>query len=137
MLKRVAIGLAACAVLLTAAPAPAHHAFSSELDVEKPLQLQGVVTVMEWVNPHSWIHIDVKNPQGTLNWMVEGGIPWRAEAARRAGDDGPVLALARLHEERAAAGHGNRRVGLSGEGRHQQGGRPRPDLCGWKKTVPE
>ena len=75
MLKRVAIGLTVFAVLLTAAPAPAHHAFSSEFDVEKPLQLQGVVTVMEWVNPHSWIHIDVKGSASTVNWMVEGGSP--------------------------------------------------------------
>jgi Family of unknown function (DUF6152) len=75
VLKRVAIGLTVFAVLLTAAPAPAHHAFSSEFDVEKPLQLQGVVTVMEWVNPHSWIHIDVKGSASTVNWMVEGGSP--------------------------------------------------------------
>ena len=75
MLNRVAIGLTVLAVLLTAAPAPAHHAFSSEFDVEKPLRLQGTVTVMEWVNPHSWIHIDVKGAEGTINWMVEGGSP--------------------------------------------------------------
>ena len=75
MLNRVATIVAAVAVLLTAAPAPAHHAFSSEFDVEKPLRLHGVVTVMEWVNPHSWIHIDVKGQDGTVNWMVEGGSP--------------------------------------------------------------
>ena len=76
MLKSVAIGFTAAVVLLTAAPAPAHHAFSSEFDVDKPLQLQGTVTVMEWVNPHSWIHLDVKNPDGTVtSWMIEGGTP--------------------------------------------------------------
>ena len=75
MLKSVAICFTAAVVLLTAAPAPAHHAFSSEFDVDKPLQLQGTVTMMEWVNPHSWIHIDVKGAGGTVNWMVEGGSP--------------------------------------------------------------
>ena len=75
MLQRVAIGLGVLVVLLTAAPAPAHHAFASEFDIDKPLQLQGTVTVMEWVNPHSWIHIDVKSPEGIVNWMVEGGSP--------------------------------------------------------------
>lgn len=75
MPNRVAMGFTVVAVLLTAAPAPAHHAFSSEFDVEKPLQLRGVVTVMEWVNPHSWIHVDVKGEAGTVNWMVEGGSP--------------------------------------------------------------
>jgi hypothetical protein len=75
VLKRVAIGLAVLTMLLTAAPAPAHHAFASEFDIDKPLRLQGTVTVMEWVNPHSWIHIDVKGPEGTANWMVEGGSP--------------------------------------------------------------
>ena len=75
MLNRATILLAGAAVLLAAAPAPAHHAFSSEFDVEKPLRLHGLVTVMEWVNPHSWIHIDVKGDGGTVNWMVEGGSP--------------------------------------------------------------
>ena len=76
MRNTVAVGLTAFAVLLTAAPAPAHHAFGSEFDIEKPVVLRGSVTVMEWVNPHSWIHIDVKGADGrVVNWMVEGGSP--------------------------------------------------------------
>jgi uncharacterized protein DUF6152 len=76
MTKSISVGLAAAALLLIAAPAPAHHAFAAEFDIEKPLTLRGVVTVMEWVNPHSWIHIDVKDPRGAVvNWMVEGGSP--------------------------------------------------------------
>jgi len=58
------------------APLVAHHAFSSEFDANRPVQLTGVVTKMEWVNPHSWIHIDIKRPNGTVEkWMVEGGTP--------------------------------------------------------------
>ena len=54
----------------------AHHAFSAEFDANRPVQLEGVVTRMEWVNPHSWIHVDVKKPDGTVEkWMVEGGTP--------------------------------------------------------------
>ena len=65
------------ALLLAASlPAWAHHSFASEFDVTKPVKLQGTVTRMEWINPHSWIHIDVKNPDGTVtSWMVEGGSP--------------------------------------------------------------
>jgi hypothetical protein len=75
MPNRVVVGLTAIAVLIAAAPAPAHHAFASEFDIQKPLVLRGSVTVMEWVNPHSWIHIDVKGDTDTVNWMVEGGSP--------------------------------------------------------------
>ena len=63
-------------LFVAALPAWAHHSFASEFDVTKPVKLQGTVTQMEWINPHSWIHIDVKNPDGTVtSWMIEGGSP--------------------------------------------------------------
>ena len=54
----------------------AHHAFTAEFDGTKPVTLRGTVTKMEWVNPHAWIHLDVKKPDGTVeSWSVEGGAP--------------------------------------------------------------
>ena len=70
------IGLAMGAALLAAAPVWAHHAFAAEFDGKKPVKLQGTVTKMEWINPHAWIHIDVKDTDGNVtNWMVECGTP--------------------------------------------------------------
>lgn len=70
-------GILAGAVLLTVAGhALAHHAFAAEYDAKKRVTLQGVVTKMEWVNPHTWLHVDVKNPEGKVEeWLVEGGPP--------------------------------------------------------------
>lgn len=63
-------------LLLAAAPVWAHHAFSAEFDVAKPMKLQGTLTKWEMVNPHSWFHIDVKDADGKLvRWLIEGGSP--------------------------------------------------------------
>ena len=68
--------LLGCVLLAATLPTWAHHSFASEFDVTKPVKLEGTVTKMEWINPHSWIHIDVKNPDGTVtSWMIEGGSP--------------------------------------------------------------
>jgi hypothetical protein len=76
MRRRLLVGLAAVSLTLAAAPLYAHHAFSSEFDADKPLQLAGTVSKVEWVNPHAWIHVEVKKPDGQVEeWMIEGGTP--------------------------------------------------------------
>jgi Family of unknown function (DUF6152) len=63
-------------VLTATAPVSAHHAFAAEFDASKPIKLRGTVTKMEWINPHTWIHIEVKRPNGTVEpWAIEGGPP--------------------------------------------------------------
>jgi hypothetical protein len=66
----------AVTVLMLAAPAWAHHAFAAEFDAKKPVHLEGVVSKVELINPHAWIHVDVKGPDGKVTtWMVEAGSP--------------------------------------------------------------
>jgi hypothetical protein len=68
--------MAACGLLAITTPVAGHHAFGAEFDPDAPIRLQGKVVKLEWVNPHAWIHIEVKKPDGTTEvWMVEGGTP--------------------------------------------------------------
>jgi hypothetical protein len=58
------------------APVSAHHAFAAEFDADKPINLNGIIARIEWINPHSWIHLDVANSNGGVErWMIEGGPP--------------------------------------------------------------
>src|SRR5258708_6033343 len=63
-------------LLAAAMPMWAHHAFAAEFDAQKPVKLKGTVAKVEFINPHSWIHMDVKDADGKVTrWMVEGGSP--------------------------------------------------------------
>ena len=70
------VGAACLLLVLSTVPASAHHAFSAEFDAAKPIKLQGTVKKVELINPHSWITIEIKRPDGTVQtWEIEAGAP--------------------------------------------------------------
>jgi len=78
MLTKLAGVMLGIGFLVTGAAAPlwAHHAFAAEFDAKQPIKLEGTVTRLQWTNPHTWIHVDVKKPDGTVeNWALEVGTP--------------------------------------------------------------
>ena len=76
MRKTLAAVLVAGVLSLAGEPVWAHHAFAAEFDASKPIKLKGTVTKMEWINPHAWIHIDVKGEDGNVSpWMIEAAAP--------------------------------------------------------------
>ena len=73
---KLCLALAGISLLMGSGSLSAHHAFSAEFDSSKPVKLEGAITKVELVNPHAWIHIEVKKPDGKVeNWMIEGGTP--------------------------------------------------------------
>ena len=78
MRTKLAVVVAGLGLALTgtAVSVSAHHAFAAEFDANKPVNFKGTVTKMEWINPHVWIHLDVKKPNGKVeNWAFEAGTP--------------------------------------------------------------
>ena len=76
MRTRLLVLMTGVGLLMPAVPVWAHHAFAAEFDASRPVKLRGTVTKWELVNPHSWIHMDVKGDDGTVtSWMVEVGSP--------------------------------------------------------------
>jgi len=76
MRTKAAIASIALGLALVGRVAGAHHAFSAEFDAKRPVEFKGTLTRMEWTNPHVWLHLDVKMPDGTVeNWAFEAGTP--------------------------------------------------------------
>ena len=76
MKTKLALGTAALGLLLAAVPVMAHHSFAAEFDSNKPIKMTGTVTKIEWMNPHAYFYIDVKDASGKVtNWGLEMGSP--------------------------------------------------------------
>jgi len=76
MRTKLTVMIAVAGLFMSAAPVFAHHAFAAEFDAKRPVKLRGTVSKMEWINPHAWIHVDVKGPDGNVvSWMIEAGTP--------------------------------------------------------------
>lgn len=119
---RIPVVMATLAVLVLAAGGrlAAHHAFAAEFDGSKPVTLKGTVTRMEWINPHAWLHIEVKGPDGkVVAWMIEGGAPnallrrgWNRDSLKA----GPAVVV-EGYRARDGSNRANGREVTTGDGR--------------------
>ena len=120
----VVVGLGLVLGGMLATPAIAHHAFSAEFDSTRPLHMEGVVVKMEWINPHSWVHVEVTNDDGSkTTWMVEGGTP-------------NTLFRRGFTQDSLLPGNGDRHRRLPGERWVGQDEWSRHDFPRWSKVVP-
>ncbi len=72
----ISLAGATAGLLLATLPVLAHHSFAAEFDATKPVTLRGTLTKMEWINPHGWLHIDVRGPDDKVqSWAIEAGAP--------------------------------------------------------------
>ena len=112
------------ACLLAGVPAWAHHAFAAEFDAKRPVHFEGKVTKVELINPHSWIHVDVKAADGTVqNWMFEAGSP-------------NVLLRRGFNKNTIAIGTDGRHRRLPVQGRFAASQRPRHHAAQRTEAVP-
>jgi hypothetical protein len=124
MRTKRAVVVAGASVLLAAAPAWAHHAFAAEFDAKRPVHLEGVLAKVELINPHTWIHVDVKGPDGKVTtWMVEAGSP-------------NVLLRRGLTKDQHPDGHAGRGRRVSVQGRLESGERKGYHASRRSKVVP-
>ncbi len=100
-----AMGSATLLALLISPPATAHHAFAAEYDGNQPIAVSGVVTKAQWVNPHSWLYVDVKDASGKVtNWGWEFGAPFSLREKGLTKTTLPIGAVVELHGFRAKSG---------------------------------
>ena len=93
------------AAMLSMATVSAHHSFAAEYDADKPVLFTGTVTKMEWINPHTWIHVDVKKPDGSIEkWAVEAGPPGTLVRAGFTKDSLPIGTEIKVNGYRAKDG---------------------------------
>ena len=75
-MRRLFIAVASLGVVMAAAPLGAHHSFAAQFDDKAPVEIKGTLSKMEWLNPHTWIHVDVKEADGkVVTWAIEGATP--------------------------------------------------------------
>ncbi len=75
-MRRLFIAVASLGVVMAAAPLGAHHSFAAQFDDKAPIEIKGTLSKMEWLNPHTWIHVDVKEADGkVVTWAIEGATP--------------------------------------------------------------